>query len=112
MVESKTARRVPRYTLTVDAEITDMASNALIKTRTKTLSPFGCGVKSSTLFPIGSIVRPKLSHEGAVARVGAIVVYSSPDLGMGFTFSSVELEDEQILARWIVEYLLGVKSSC
>jgi hypothetical protein len=50
----------------------------------------------------------KLSHEGAHASVGAMVVYSSPDIGMGFAFSHVGPKYEQILERWIAEYLSGI----
>jgi hypothetical protein len=96
---------VPRYSLTVDAEITDSQLEAQIKTQTKTLSLYGCGVDASRLFPQGTSVWIRLSHKESEVMAIARVVYSSSKLGMGFAFTSVEPEHERILERWIAEYL-------
>lgn len=103
MVEYNSVRRTPRYTIIVDAQITDVASKTQIKARTNTLSPLGCGVESSKIFPQGTDVRIKLFQGGAEVSACAIVVYSSPEQGMGFAFTSVEPECESILERWIAE---------
>jgi hypothetical protein len=75
------------------------------KGRTKTLSMFGCGVETSKQFPKGTSVRIKLSHQGEEVKALARVIYSSPDLGMGFAFTSLDQESEQILMWWIAEYV-------
>ena len=98
-------RRTQRYSLVVDVEMTDVQSGSQINARTTTLSVAGCGVESSELFPQGSIVRIQLSHRGKMVRATARVVYSSPALGMGMAFTSIEQEDEPILEWWITEHL-------
>jgi PilZ domain len=105
VVENGFVRRTPRYSLIVDAEIADILLKAQIKTQTKMLSLFGCGVASSKLFSRGTNVRIKLSHKDAEVTALARVVYSSLEMGMGFAFTSVEREHERILEGWIAEYL-------
>ncbi|MFI5450271.1 MAG: PilZ domain-containing protein [Candidatus Bathyarchaeia archaeon] len=102
-MEYESVRRTPRYSLIVDIEITDVLLEIQIRARTKMLSTFGCGVDTLKLFPKGTSVRIKLSHQGAEVRALARVVYSSSDLGMGVAFTSVEREDERILEWWITE---------
>ena len=103
-VEFDCRRRRPRCSLAVEIEITDVESDVQIRGRTNTLSLFGCGVNAVNLFPRGTSVRIKLSHEGTEARALARVVYSRSDLGMGIVFTSVEREDELILEWWIAEF--------
>jgi hypothetical protein len=69
------------------------------------LSQCGCGVDTLELFPKGTRVKIKLSHQGAKVNALARIVYSSSDLGMGVAFTSVEGEDERILESWIAEFL-------
>jgi hypothetical protein len=105
VVEYESVRRTPRYFLMLDIEITDVQSAAQIKARTKMLGLYGCGVESSTLFPHGTSLQVKLSHQGVDVKSFARVVYSTPALGMGLVFTSMEREDERILECWIAEYL-------
>jgi hypothetical protein len=102
-MECESVRRTPRYSLSVDIEMTDIKLGIRITTRTKMLSMFGCGVDAVKLFPQGTNVRIMLSHQGADVRAFGKVVYSSSDLGMGLAFTNVRQEDERILERWIVQ---------
>jgi hypothetical protein len=104
-VEYESVRRTPRYSLIVDIEITDLQLEIQISARTKMLSLHGCGVDALKLFPKGTRVRIKLSHQGAEVMALARVVYSSSDLGMGIAFTLVEQEDGRILEWWIAEFL-------
>lgn len=104
-MEYESVRPTPRYSLIVDIEMTDVKLEIQIRARTKMLSMCGCGVDTLKLFPKGTTVRIKLSHQGAEVMALVGVVYSSPDLGMGVAFPSVEQEDERILEGWIAEYL-------
>jgi PilZ domain len=108
-VEYEPARRTPRYPLVVDIELTDVNSNIQIRAQTKVLSLCGCGVETAKLFPKGTSVRIKLSHQGTDVRALARVVYATQDLGMGIAFINVDREDEQILEWWIAE-LVSVPS--
>jgi len=104
-VEYEVVRRTPRYSLAVEIEMTDIQSQTQIRARTKMLSVFGCGIDTVKLFPQGTNVRIKLSHQGKEVRALARVIYSSSDLGMGVAFTSVEREDERVLEWWIAECL-------
>jgi hypothetical protein len=96
-------RRVPRYPLAVDIEVTDIESDVQIRGRTNTLSRFGCGVDAEQLLPKGTRVRIKLTHKGTEVKALARIVYSSSDLGMGLAFTIVERQDEVILEWWVAE---------
>ena len=98
-------RRTPRYSLIVDVEITDLGSGDRIKGRTMTLSVAGCGVESEELLPQGSTVRIQLSQQSEVVRANARVIYSTPGLGMGMAFTSIEFDAERILKSWIAAHL-------
>jgi hypothetical protein len=104
-VEYESVRRTPRYSLALEIEMTDVKWDTQIRARTKMLSLFGCGIDSERLFSRGTSVRIKLFHHGAEVKAGARVVYSTSGLGMGVAFTSIEREDEQLLARWITELL-------
>jgi hypothetical protein len=98
-------RRTPRYSLVLDIELTALGSEVKIRARTKMLSLYGCGVDTEKLLAKGTGVRIKLHHQGAEVNALARVIYSTTDLGMGVAFTSVEMEDQQVLACWIAEYL-------
>lgn len=98
-------RRTPRYTLIVDVEITDMVSGGQMKGRTISLSVAGCGVESLKLLPQGTTVRLRFSYQGEVVRATAKVIYSTPGLGMGMAFTSIEYEAERIIKSWIATHL-------
>lgn len=104
-MECESVRRVPRYSLAVEVQMTDTQSEMQISARTKMLSMSGCGVESSMLFSKETSVRIRLSHQDAEVRALGRVVYSSSDLGMGIAFTIVEREDQRILECWIAEYL-------
>jgi hypothetical protein len=102
-VEDVSARRTPRYSVAVEAEITDMDLQIRVKARTKMLSLHGCGVESLNLFPKGTTVRIKLSHGGTEVKALARIVYASSDLGTRVTFTDIEPEGERVLEQWIAE---------
>ena len=105
-MEYESVRRAPRYPLVLDIEMTDIQLEIQIRARTKMLSMFGCAVDTLELFPKGTNVRIKLSHQSAEVKALARVVYSSPDLGMGVVFTSFERQDERILECWIAELVV------
>jgi hypothetical protein len=104
-LEYESVRRTPRYSLVVDIDMTDLQSEIQIRARTKMLSQCGCSVDTLKLFPKGTRVQIKLSHQGAEVNALARIVYSSSDLDMGVAFTSVEGEDERILGWWIAEFV-------
>jgi hypothetical protein len=102
-VEFDDVRRTPRYSLAVDIEVVDVHSGIRIEARTKVLSLAGCGVDALNLFPQGTSVTVKLSHQGQETKALARVVYSRSDLGMGLAF--IHVQDEEVLEWWIAEFM-------
>ena len=102
---------VPRYSLCVDLELTDVQSGIQIKRQTKDLSLFGCGVETTQPFPKGTNVKIKISHLGAIVEAFARVVYANPELGMGIVFTTLGPEDERTLVGWIADLMAEERSS-
>jgi hypothetical protein len=71
--------------------------------RVKDLSLSGCGVNTPAPFAKGTRVRIKLFHGGGYIPALGTVIYGRVELGMGIMFTSVEPEDQRILAGWIAE---------
>jgi hypothetical protein len=103
-VDYESVRRTPRYSLAIHIEMIDTQSEIEITARTTMLGMFGCGLGAAKLFPKGTTVKIKLSHNCQEVRALARVVYSRSDLGMGVAFTSAEPEDERILEWWIAEF--------
>jgi PilZ domain len=101
-MEYEYSRRVPRYSLIADVEVTDVQSGIQIRERTRELALFGCRVDTLKHFPKGTSVKIKVIHEGGEMVALGRVVYARPDIGMGIAFTSVAPEDERILEEWIV----------
>ena len=97
------ARLQPRYPFAADIEVTDVQSGTQIRGRVKDLSLSGCGVNTPAPFAKGTSVRIKLFHGGGYIPALGTVIYGRVELGMGIMFTSVEPEDQRILAGWIAE---------
>ena len=103
-MEYKDRRQAPRHSFVADIELTDVQSGTQIKERVKDLSLTGCGVNTAP-FPKGTRVRIKLFHGGGYIPALGRVIYARLELGMGIMFTSIEPEDQRILAGWIAELL-------
>ncbi len=99
------ARLQPRYPFTADIEVTDVQSGIQIRGRLKDLSVAGCGVNAAAVFAKGTRVRIKLFHGGGYIPALGTVIYGRQELGMGIMFTSLEPEDQRILAGWIAELM-------
>ena len=60
-------------------------------------------MNAAALFVKGTRVRIKLFHGGGYIPTLGTVIYGRVELGMGIMFTSVEPEDQRILAGWIAE---------
>lgn len=98
-------RLAPRYGFEVAIEVTDLASGNQVKGRTRDLGLFGCGIKALSDFPRGARVRVRLIHGATEMSALGRIVYSRPELGMGIVFATIESKDEQVLLKWIVEFI-------
>jgi PilZ domain len=84
-------------------EVIELPRGARLTARTSDISRTGCYI--DTLNPIhqGTRVRVRLAHHDQVFETLGSVVYSSPLLGMGITFSEVALEESRKLEAWLSE---------
>lgn len=83
-------------------EVTEVDSGTRLSARTSDVSRTGCYVDTLNPTPTGTVVRVKLSHNGAQIDLLARVVYVSPRLGMGIRFDeSISPEQCAILDRWL-----------
>ena len=96
-------RRVPRHLLGGTVEVTDLESGKEIVTVARNLSLFGCFVATVTPFVMGTKVRLRITHRGAIFAVFGCVVYASSSEGMGIAFGRIETKDRAILDTWLGE---------
>lgn len=98
-------RRVAtRYPLILIAEVTEIISGAKSMARTADVSRTGCYL--DTLKPAlkGTQIRLRLMLAEEVFQAQALVMYSSPGLGMGVRFNEQIPESQlNILERWLIE---------
>jgi hypothetical protein len=96
-------REAPRYALILAAEVTDLASSAVLNARSSDVSRNGCYIDTLNPVPVGSQVRVQLRHEDAVLETTARVVYICPGLGMGLHWGNPEPEKQALLEGWLSE---------
>jgi len=100
-LETMYVRRVPRHSLDVNVEVTNLDSGVRINQRTKDISLYGCGVDTAMPFPAGASVMLKIAYKAENITLFGRVVYGRPDIGMGIAFTTSEHEDLTLLAEWI-----------
>ena len=98
---SNELRRAPRYSLTAIAEITDQNTGTCITARTSDLSVVGCYVDTLNPLPSGTAVKILIAHEDKTFVTFGSVVYSKSNMGMGIKFLKVELNQLEVLRRWL-----------
>jgi len=97
-------RASPRFPVVLAAEVTETATGTRLSARTSDLSRNGCYIDTLNPIPVGTAVRVRLFHETETFEAPAKVVYVSPRLGMGLTFSNDLAPDQlAILDRWLAQ---------
>jgi hypothetical protein len=96
-------RRHVRYPFTATVEAVEPKSQTRINGRTSDLSRGGCYVDTISSFPVGSIVRMRLTKETRSFEAPAEVVYSLVGMGMGVKFTDGDPEQLWILEKWVGE---------
>ena len=94
--------RARRYPLSANIELIDVGTEAKIKQRTCDLSLFGCHVKTSTPWAVGTKVRLKITYKGSAFTAFGRVANVQED-GMGLEFSNTEGKNEFVLEIWVAE---------
>jgi hypothetical protein len=96
-------RNHPRYPCTAAAEVVDTQSGARISGRTSDISKGGCYVDALNPFPVGTVVKIRLTKDEQTFVAQAKVAYAAVGLGMGLMFTSAEPEQQWVLERWLAE---------
>jgi hypothetical protein len=97
-------RRVaPRHPFIASAEETDLVSGARLSARVSELSLKGCYLDTLNPLPKGTPIRLVISHGAATFTGFATVIYTQRNMGMGVEFTGVELEQLEVLLKWLKE---------
>ena len=97
-------RGAPRYSVTLDAQTTDLITRSVIKLRCSDISLSGCYL--DTLNPVdpGTPLWVRVEHSDRVFEAQARVAYAVPRLGMGVEFAQPIPEEQlAVLKEWIAE---------
>lgn len=96
-------RRHARYPFTATVEAVETKSQTRINGRTSDLSRGGCYVDTISSFPVGAIVKMRLTKEARSLEAQAEVVYSLVGMGMGVKFTGGDPEQLWNLEKWVGE---------
>ena len=96
-------RRHARYPFTATVEAVETISQTRINGRTSDLSRGGCYVDAISSFPVGSVVKMRLTKEARSLEAQAEVVYSLAGMGMGVKFTGGDPEQLWNLEKWVGE---------
>jgi len=96
-------RKYKRHTVSVDSQVEDLQSQAVINGRMTDLCMGGCYVDSMMGFPLGSEVIVRLRRQDLTFEAEARVVYAKEGLGMGMAFHQIGTADLEFLTHWIDE---------
>jgi hypothetical protein len=105
MVEQTADRReAPRYSVIMDARVTDVLMRCTVHLRCSDISITGCYVDTLNPLDPGTSLVLRLEHGGRVFESAAKVTYMVPHLGMGTAFAQPIAEAQlAVLQEWIRE---------
>jgi len=92
-----------RFPFTASVEATEPQSNATVKGRTSDLGLGGCYVDTISPFPVGTVIKIRLTKEMDTFETDAKVLFSQVGMGMGVAFISAVSQQHRILKRWLNE---------
>ena len=95
--------RARRYSFVADIQLTDVQSDATIHEQTSDLSLFGCHIHTLKPLAVGTKVRIRIAHRGALFAALGRVANVRPDGSMGIIFTRIEQNDQLTLEKWINE---------
>jgi len=95
-------RSAPRYTVIMDAEITDLLTRTNMKLRSSDISVTGCYIDALNPLERGTPVSLRLIHDSQVFESKGVVAYTVARLGMGVNFDQPVHKDQlATLCKWI-----------
>jgi len=100
-VEQTKERRSVRFPIIATAEVFGVQLQTRLNGRTSDLSQYGCYVDIMNPFPVGTVVRVKLSHANGTFTATGTVADAQANLGMGIGFTDIAPDQRAILESWI-----------
>src|SRR5437588_11807950 len=100
-------RRVPRYPIIADAEVTEIASEAKLSARTSDLSAGGCFLDMINPSPEGTEIVVRISRADTTFTARGQAVFQFPNMGMGVMITSVPASQQAALEQWLEEMSHG-----
>jgi PilZ domain-containing protein len=101
-------RKVPRFALIADVEVTAVQYGARLVGGLSELSSHGCYVDTPEGFPVGTEVRLSIQHGGSKCDLVGKAIYKHDGWGMGVAFDDIAEEQRSIIDAWLAE--LGRKT--
>lgn len=99
MIERPRARRYP-FAASID--LVDVDSETEVREQTTDISVFGCQVTAQKPWPVGTKIRLRILHRGAIfAAQGQIA--NVRRASMGLVFTRIEQNEQTVLEKWIAE---------
>jgi hypothetical protein len=95
--------RARRYPFAAGIELIDLQSEAEMQGQTRDLSLFGCSVNTVTPWKVGTRVRVRILHKGAVFVALGRVANTRGNAGMGVIFTTIEAKNQMSLEKWVDE---------
>jgi hypothetical protein len=93
-------RAASRQHFVAEAQIVEISSGVRLSARSCDLGLNGCYVDTLIPFPVGTLVRIRLTKNKVSVEANGKVVNQSPGLGMGIAFHDVTPENQATLDKW------------
>ncbi len=96
-------RAAKRCQMVATVEVTDVESNTRLSARTSEIAIGGCYVDAMNPFPVGTIVKVRISRDRGAFEANGKVVYCDSTMGMGIAFTELAPEQRSLLEDWLAE---------
>lgn len=100
-VEVADRRSAHRQPFVAEAQIVEVSSGVRMSARCCDLVINGCYVDTLIPFPVGTVVRIRLTKDRTIVEANGRVAYQLPGLGMGIAFSDLTPESQAALDKWL-----------
>ncbi len=101
-------RAAKRCQMVATVEVTDLDSNTRLSARTSEIAIGGCYVDAMNPFPVGTIVKVRITRDQGEFEAKAKVVYCDSTMGMGVAFTEMAPEQRSLLEDWLAEIVKPV----
>jgi hypothetical protein len=87
----------------VVAEFTETASTICIEGRVTEISCKTCYVNTPSTFPVNTLLKVFISHDGRTFKTSAKVIFEHARFGMGIVFVDSAVDQLEILNSWLAD---------